>query len=80
MKVQVRYNHDSKNSHDKWRLLINYNEKIVSEVLFECATKTSCDTIEVNGETVEKFHVSAIDAQDYVFEYGGGSFVRAIIF
>jgi predicted ester cyclase len=79
MKVQVRYNHDSKNSFDKWRILIDDEEKIVSEVLFECATKTSCDKIEVNGETVEKFHVSAIDAKDYILEYGGETFIRAII-
>ena len=58
---------------------LDENEKIVSEVLFECATKTSCDKIEVNGETVEKFHVSAIDAKDYILEYGGETFIRAII-
>lgn len=80
MKVQIRYNQNSINNFDKWRLLIDDEEKIVSEVLFECATITTCDKIEVNGEMFEKFHISAVDAEDYLTEHGGNNFIRVIIF
>jgi hypothetical protein len=80
MKAQVRYNHESKNNYDKWRLLIDDEEKIVSEVLFECATITTCDKVEVNGEMIDKFHLSAIDAEEYITEHGGNNFIRVIIF
>jgi hypothetical protein len=79
MKIQLRYNHDSKHEHDKWRLLIDDQEQVVSEVIFECNTKTTCDLVESNGQVVEKFHITAIDACEVVFYYGGDNFVRSII-
>jgi hypothetical protein len=78
MKIQLRYNTNSENEFDKWRLIIDGVQHIVSEVLFECQTVTTCDLVDVNGVQVEKYHLSAI-AQDTSFYYGGASFVRVIV-
>ncbi len=78
MKIQLRYNTNSENEFDKWRLIIDGVQHIVSEVIFECQTVTTCDLVDVDGVQVEKYHLSAI-AQDTLFYYGGASFVRVIV-
>lgn len=78
MKIQLRYNTHSQNEHDKWRLVIDGVQHIVSEVIFECQTVTTCDLIDLEGVQVEKYHLSAI-AENVLFEHGGESFVRVIV-
>ena len=77
--IKLRYNNESRNEFDKWRLLIDENEFIVSEVIFECQTVTTCDTIMVNGVEVEKYHISAISKERIMFYFGGETFVRVTI-
>jgi hypothetical protein len=77
--IKLRYNNESRNEFDKWRLLIDDNEYIVSEVIFECQTVTTCDTIIVNGLEVEKYHISAISKERIIFDFGGEPFVRVTI-
>lgn len=75
----LRYNTKSKTEFDKWRLIVNGKEHIASEVVFLCATKTTIDQVEVDGQIVEKYHVSALDMKTMHFEYGGQDFVRIVI-
>ena len=78
MKIQIRYNTNSRNEYDKWRLAIDDVQHIVSEVIFTCQSLTTCDRVVVDGKEVEKYHLSAI-AKEVLFEYGGESFVRVIV-
>jgi hypothetical protein len=77
--IKLRYNNESRNEFDKWRLLIDDNEYIVSEVIFECQTVTTCDTILVNNVEVQKYHLSAISSDRIIFDFGGENFVRVTI-
>ena len=77
--IKLRYNNESRNEFDKWRLLIENNEYIVSEVIFECQTVTTCDTIMINGCEVKKYHLSAISTDKIIFDFGGEPFVRVTI-
>jgi hypothetical protein len=79
MVAMLRYNHNSKTEFDKWRLIVNGQEHIASEVVFLCPTKTTIDEIEIDGQIVTKYHVSALDMNRMYFEYGGQDFTRIVI-
>lgn len=79
MIAMLRYNHNSKTEFDKWRLIVNGKEHIASQVVFLCPTTTTVDQIEIDGQLVEKYHVSALDMRTMHFEYGGQDFLRIVI-
>ena len=58
MEILIRYNHNGTNDYERWRVLIDGKEFIVSrvEIFSPCATIEKA--VEVNGEMVKKWHIT----------------------
>lgn len=54
-KYQIRYNTNSKNENDKWRLICENQEFLVSNIIIDSHTKTTEDFIEGLGN---KYHIT----------------------
>lgn len=52
---QIRYNTVSKSDNDRWRLLADGNETLVSDIVIDAQTKTTKDFIEGVGD---KYHIT----------------------
>ena len=58
--VKVRWNTQCTDNHGFWRIIINDEEHICSNVVFEIPTYTTRDVVwdPLRGEQVDKHHVS----------------------
>lgn len=58
--IKVRWNTQCKDNHNYWRILIDGEEHICSNIIFEIPVHTSRDIVwdSVRGQEVDKHHVS----------------------
>ncbi|CAI8156368.1 MAG: Uncharacterised protein [Formosa sp. Hel3_A1_48] len=59
MDVKIRYNTDYpiKSVH-KWRLIVDGVQHLVDSIEINCKSHTTDDVVNVNGQDVEKFHIT----------------------
>lgn len=73
LQVKIRFNNDAKTENDKWRVTVNEvkdfspkdivasKEYLCADVVFFCHTETTKDSVLQDGESVNKWHISAIN-------------------
>jgi len=70
---QIRFNTHSKNDNDRWRLIENGNEKIVSDVIVDGHTHTTKDWMEDINDF--KWHISCVG---YCEVKNGVAFIKTV--
>lgn len=70
MEVLIRYNTKYSSNIDRWRLLVDGNEFLCSNIQIKCEAETCMQEIMENGELVEKWHIRAYNFNEIIFQFG----------
>jgi len=71
--VLMRFNNDTDNNLERWRLIINGTEFKVTSVTFQCPTTTSMNVIKREDGTEDvKYHIQAIETEIKSFKTPNG--------
>lgn len=60
MNILVRFNHNATGENDRWRFVWNGTEHTGASVTFHCLSETYHHEINVDRETVSKWHIRPI--------------------
>lgn len=70
MEVLIRYNNKYNSDIDRWRLLIDDNEFLCSNIQIKCESETCSKAVMENGQMIEKWHIRVYNFNEIIFQFG----------